>query len=116
MKTIELKKYLHDLKGLTTLLTDTETIVLCIPLYVDGLPSQVIRWMETFEREYASYKSSGHDFPGQRKKIYILANMELYDNGPRDGSPVRFPDPLTPVHFPWPASSHDIPASVLSPG
>ena len=112
---IELKKYLYDLKSLTALLADTETIVLCIPLYVDGLPSQVIRWMETFKREYAGYKYSGHrlsgdkmsgdkmsgdkmsgdkmsgekmsghkssehEFPGQRKKIYILANMGLYES------------------------------------
>ena len=49
---------------------DVETIVLCTPLYVDGLPSQLIRFMEKYEREYT----------GGRKKIYVLANMGLFES------------------------------------
>ena len=44
-------------------------LVLCVPLYVDGLPSQMIRFMELAERES----------PGP-KKVYVLANMGLYES------------------------------------
>ena len=67
---IELKRYLQDLPGLVKELDDVETLVLCLPLYVDGLPAQVIRFMECMEREYQ----------GGPKKIYLLANMGLYES------------------------------------
>ena len=41
-----------------------------MPLYVDGLPSQLIRLMEKMER---NYKSSD-------KNIYVLTNMGLYES------------------------------------
>lgn len=66
----DLKDWLKDLPGLVKKLEDAPAIVLCIPLYVDGLPSQVIRLMETFREEYK----------GGRKKIYVLANMGLYES------------------------------------
>ena len=61
---------MKDLPGLVKKLEDAPAIVFCIPLYVDGLPSQVIRLMETFRKEYR----------GSRKKIYVLANMGLYES------------------------------------
>ena len=53
-----------------SLLEDVETLVLCMPLYVDGVPSQMIRLMELFEQAYK----------GGSKKIYLLANMGLYES------------------------------------
>ena len=70
VESIDLKDYLKDLSGLVKRLEDAPAIVFCIPLYVDGLPSQVIRLMEKFEREYS----------GGKKKIYVLANMGLYES------------------------------------
>lgn len=67
---IDLKPYLNDLPALVQELETAETIILCLPLYVDGLPSQVIRLMETFEQDYA----------GGSKKIYVSANMGLYES------------------------------------
>ena len=67
---VELKRYLQDPESLVRELEDTDTIVLCTPLYVDGLPSQVIRLLETFERTCS----------GGPKKIYLLANMGLYES------------------------------------
>lgn len=61
---------MNDLSSLVRELNDAGKIVLCVPLYVDGLPSQVIRLFERFEREYK----------GGRKKIYVLANMGLYES------------------------------------
>ncbi|MCR5449777.1 MAG: hypothetical protein K6F23_10305 [Solobacterium sp.] len=67
---IDLKPYLNDLPALVQELETAETIILCLPLYVDGLPSQVIRLMETFEKDYT----------GGSKKIYVSANMGLYES------------------------------------
>ena len=50
--------------------SDNGRIRPCIPLYVDGLPSQVIRFLEM-------YPGKHH---GERKKIYVLANMGLYES------------------------------------
>ena len=66
---IALRKYLNKLPELVDSLRDASTIILCMPLYVDGLPSQVIRMFETFRAEYN----------GPSKKIYLLANMGLYE-------------------------------------
>jgi len=67
---IDLRSYLNDLPALVQELETAETIILCLPLYVDGLPSQVIRLMETFERSCT----------GGSKKIYVSANMGLYES------------------------------------
>lgn len=67
---IELRKYIGDLSSLVKTLEDYSTILLCMPLYVDGIPSQVIRLFETFEREYK----------GESKRIYLLSNMGLYES------------------------------------
>ena len=67
---VDLKDWMKDMSGLVRKLEDAPAIVLCIPLYVDGLPSQVIRLMEKFEREYR----------GGKKRIYVLANMGLYES------------------------------------
>ena len=67
---VDLKEWLNDLPGLVKRLEDAPVIVLCVPLYVDGLPSLVIRLLETFEKEYS----------GKPKKIYTLANMGLYES------------------------------------
>ena len=69
-ETIPLMKYSGDMETLLMKLEDTENIVLCVPLYVDGLPSQVIRFMERYEKEYK----------GGIKRIYVLANMGLYES------------------------------------
>ena len=50
-------------------LSSAGTIVLGMPLYVDGIPSQVLRVMERLEGR-----------PGSRKKIYVVANMGLYES------------------------------------
>ena len=68
---IDLKRWYPDnLSGLVSELEDADVVVLCLPLYVDGLPSQVIRLMERFAAEYR----------GAPKKIYLLANMGLYES------------------------------------
>ncbi|MBQ6334815.1 MAG: flavodoxin family protein [Erysipelotrichaceae bacterium] len=69
-ETIYLSAYLNKMSELVKQLKDVSTLVLCAPLYVDGLPSQMIRLLETFEKEYE----------GPSKKIYVLANMGLYES------------------------------------
>ncbi len=65
-----LKLYLGDMSGLLQSVESARALVLCLPLYVDGLPSQVIRFMEQSERAYC----------GVPKKVYLLANMGLYES------------------------------------
>ena len=67
---LDLRDYLGDLSKLVSAIEDASDIVLCTPLYLDGLPSQVIRFMETAQREYR----------GTSKRIYVLANMGLYES------------------------------------
>ena len=67
---VTIQSYIKDLSSLVSLLEDVETLVLCMPLYVDGVPSQMIRLMELFEQAYK----------GGSKKIYLLANMGLYES------------------------------------
>ena len=67
---VNLRNWLSDLPGLVRELEDAQTVVLCVPLYVDGLPSQVIRLLENFRDGYR----------GGCKKIYVLANMGLYES------------------------------------
>ncbi len=69
-ETIPLKRYLADLPGLLTALEGAETLVLCTPLYVDGLPAQVIRFLEAAQRQPCRTP----------RKVYVLANMGLYES------------------------------------
>ena len=69
-ETVALKNYLDDAPGLFTALEGTETLVLCVPLYVDGLPARVIRFMEDAERHPA----------WRPRRVYLLANMGLYES------------------------------------
>ena len=69
-ETVALKKYFGNMPELLSLLAGADSVILCTPLYVDGLPAQMIRFMEFAER-----------FPGQLTgKIYVLANMGLYES------------------------------------
>ena len=68
-ETVLLGKHLRDLDGLAAALADAEKIVFCTPLYVDGLPSQLIRLMERMEQTARG-----------GRKIYLLANMGLYES------------------------------------
>ena len=70
---VDLKPYLNDLDGLINILDEAGTIVLCVPLYVDGLPSRVIKLMERMEQR--------HTGP---KRIYLLANIGLYESSQLD--------------------------------
>ncbi|MBR4461070.1 MAG: hypothetical protein IKS51_00585 [Erysipelotrichaceae bacterium] len=67
---IEIAPYVRKPETLMERLEDVPVIVLCTPLYVDGLPSQLIRLLETFEKRYH----------GTAKRIYVLANMGLYES------------------------------------
>lgn len=69
-KIVNLSAYLNKTDELIENLLSYSRIVLCMPLYVDGLPSQMIRLMEKMEKSYRA-----HD-----KKIYVLANMGLYES------------------------------------
>ena len=70
-ETAALRDHLKDLSGLMPAVEGSGSLVLCVPLYVDGLPAQTIRFMEVMEREYRDGK----------KKVYVLANMGLYESG-----------------------------------
>lgn len=67
---IALGKTLNDLPSLVDTMEEATDIVVCTPLYLDGLPSQVVRFMEAMRREYR----------GESKRIYVLANMGLYES------------------------------------
>ena len=70
---VDLKSYLNELDRLINILDESGALVLCVPLYVDGLPSQVIKLMERMEQS-----STGP------KRIYLLANMGLYESRQMD--------------------------------
>ncbi len=70
---IDLRTYMNDPDRLINILDESQIIVLCVPLYVDGLPSQVIKLMERMERS-----SMGS------KQVYLLANMGLYESSQLD--------------------------------
>lgn len=69
-ETINLQQYTNNFDYLYKKLYDASAIVLCMPLYVDGMPSQMIRFLEKYLKEYA----------GGIKKIYGLVNMGLYES------------------------------------
>ncbi len=68
-ESIALKQYAGRMQDLFPLLDAASDLVLCMPLYVDGLPSQVIRFME----------HARHEYDGSSKRVYVLANMGLYE-------------------------------------
>ena len=70
-ETVSLAQHLNDLPGLVKKLEEASVLVLCTPLYVDGLPSQLIRLLEAFRDGYE----------GETKRIYVLANMGLFESG-----------------------------------
>ena len=67
---VNLSEYLKDYDRLLDLLKEAGTLVFCTPLYVDGLPSQLIRLLERFQENEQEHM----------KKIYVLANMGLYES------------------------------------
>ena len=67
---VNMQQYINEPEELMLKLENAPILVLCTPLYVDGLPSQLIRLMENFQKEYH----------GLRKKIYVVANMGLYES------------------------------------
>lgn len=67
---INLSQFIGDYGTLMTVLTDVSTLILCQPLYVDGLPSQLIHLLEYMQKNYH----------GPVKKVYVLANMGLYES------------------------------------
>ena len=66
---VDLNSHMNDIDGLISILNGARTMVLCVPLYVDGLPSQVIKLMERMEQS-----RSGPE------RICLLANMGLYES------------------------------------
>ena len=67
---VNLQKYVTAQKDPLPVLAGATDLVLCLPLYVDGLPSQVIRFMEQAEERGC----------GGPKRVYVLANMGLYES------------------------------------
>ena len=66
---IDLKDYMGDMRVLAGELDSARRLILCVPLYVDGLPSQVIRFLEILEA-----------YQGEPKQVYLLTNMGLYES------------------------------------
>ena len=66
---IDLKDNMKNMEALADDLAAADKLIFCVPLYVDGLPSQVIRLMEIMESK-----------PAGPQKIYVLANMGLYES------------------------------------
>ena len=69
-ETAALMKSINHPEELLEKLDSVSDLVLCTPLYVDGLPSQLIRFLEKMEKEYE----------GTSKRVYVLANMGLYES------------------------------------
>lgn len=65
-----LAEYQNRMDDLIHEILKSETIVLALPLYVDGLPSHVIRFLSKLEE-------AGN---GDERRIYILANLGLYES------------------------------------
>ena len=58
-----------DYDALAAQLRAAETIVLGTPLYVDGLPSAVLRLLAALEKD-----------PGGKKRVYTIANLGFYES------------------------------------
>ena len=66
---INLSAYLSRLDELVDMLLSAGRIVLGMPLYVDGIPSPVLRIMEKMEQ-----------YIPDRKSVYVVANMGFYES------------------------------------
>ena len=69
-ETLNLSSYLNNYDELIKLIAGAGKIVLAMPLYVDGIPSAVLRLMERIEK---------YQF-NSVKKIYVISNMGLYES------------------------------------
>lgn len=67
---INLSSYINRYDELSGLLAGAGTIVLGMPLYVDGIPSACLRIMERLEK----YDTAGE------KNIYVVSNMGFYES------------------------------------
>lgn len=67
---VNLSDYINCEADPLPILDGAGALVLCVPLYVDGLPSQVVRFMKRVEDAY----------DGKPLHVYVLANMGLYEN------------------------------------
>lgn len=65
-----LSQYMGKQEELLSLLKGADTLILGMPLYVDGIPSAVLRLMEALQ-------ASRQD-PGRR--IYVISNMGFYES------------------------------------
>lgn len=65
-----LGSYLKDEDKLTEMLINADKIVFAMPLYVDGLPSSVVRLFEKMNKLDK----------GGKKKIYVICNMGFYES------------------------------------
>ena len=66
---INLSSYVNKLDELADTVMSAEKLVLGMPLYVDGIPSLVVRMMEHLEKQGIS-----------NKKVYVVANMGFYES------------------------------------
>lgn len=69
-ESINLSTYINRYDELAEKLAGAGTIVLGIPLYVDGIPSALLRVMERLE----NYRTAGE------KSIYVVSNMGFYES------------------------------------
>ncbi len=67
---INLMEVRNDRDYVLQKMAEAGTIVFATPLYVDNCPSQLLKLMEDFQKTYQ----------GASKKIYVLANMGLYES------------------------------------
>ena len=69
-ESINLSAYINRYDELTEILAGAKVIVLGVPLYVDGIPSALLRIMEKLEK-------SGR---ADSKHIYVISNMGFYES------------------------------------
>ena len=69
---IEIRDVLKDVPAFAGTLKQAAALVLGVPLYVDGLPAQVLRIMETL------YAAQRDQFPGLT--VYAVSNLGLYES------------------------------------
>ena len=67
---VNLALYRSKPEELMDIIREASTLVMCEPLYVDGLPSLMIKMMERVQKQYE----------GPAKRVYALANMGLYES------------------------------------
>ena len=69
-QSIDLVSYLNKQDELVDILANAEKLVLGMPLYVDGIPSAVLRLMEKLETRGRCAD----------KRVYVIANMGFYES------------------------------------